>query len=93
MAQKKPSREHVISRAGNACEFCGSSSPPFEVDHIWPTYLGGSDSPENLQLLCVPCHDKKSRAENVLREVGYWAPRGSPRNRQLTTSTADLVLF
>lgn len=31
----------------------------FEVDHIMPLYLGGANSPDNLQLLCKPCNRKK----------------------------------
>jgi len=32
----------------------------FHVDHVMPIKLGGSNSPENLQLLCAPCNLSKS---------------------------------
>jgi 5-methylcytosine-specific restriction endonuclease McrA len=41
-----------------ACQKCGDESGPFEVDHIIPRTLRGG-----LQLLCLPCHRKKSASE------------------------------
>jgi len=35
----------------------------FHADHILPVELGGETSLMNLQLLCVPCHAEKSRAD------------------------------
>jgi 5-methylcytosine-specific restriction endonuclease McrA len=36
-----------------------SAKRGFEVDHVMPVKLGGSNLPENLQLLCRPCNRKK----------------------------------
>jgi 5-methylcytosine-specific restriction endonuclease McrA len=36
-----------------------SANRGFEVDHVMPVNLGGSNLPENLQLLCRPCNRKK----------------------------------
>jgi 5-methylcytosine-specific restriction protein A len=33
------------------------------VDHITPLAQGGSNERSNLQGLCIPCHDAKSKAE------------------------------
>ncbi len=33
-------------------------SEPFEVQHIRPKSKGGSNHPENLAILCSPCHKK-----------------------------------
>lgn len=38
-----------------------------EVDHIVPLHLGGSNEPENLQLLCIKCHKEKTIAERCAR--------------------------
>jgi len=48
----------VYARDGYACVFCGATEP-LSLDHIWPWSLGGSDEPENLQTLCIPCNSKK----------------------------------
>lgn len=53
----KTTRKNVIERDG-ACVKCGSGSP-FEVDHIIRYIDGGSNLPDNLQTLCVPCHRSK----------------------------------
>ena len=39
-----------------------------ECDHIIPFANGGTNDPENLQMLCIPCHKEKSAAE---KEEGY----------------------
>lgn len=35
----------------------------FELDHIKPIWAGGDNSDENLQILCPPCHEKKTLEE------------------------------
>jgi 5-methylcytosine-specific restriction protein A len=34
-------------------------------DHITPIAFGGAEHPDNEQPLCKPCHDAKSRAEQI----------------------------
>lgn len=34
-----------------------------EVDHVIPLAKGGTDAPENLQAICIPCHRAKTLAE------------------------------
>jgi len=45
----------------------GAQKPDFlfEVDHIKARSLGGTDRYENLQLLCLDCHKKKTVLEDV----------------------------
>lgn len=40
-------------------KFVGFLGAP-EWDHIQPLALGGDNSTENFQALCIPCHDKKT---------------------------------
>ena len=43
------------------CNHCSKDiSKRFEVDHIVPIFRGGSNWPNNLQLLCMPCNRSKS---------------------------------
>lgn len=57
-----PTRRAVESRAGAKCEVCGygdgmpSLASIFSVHHMVPVQYGGSDSTENLILLCQNCH-------------------------------------
>ena len=47
-------REEVQAKSDGRCVRCGS--PGDEIDHL----DGSSDSPDNLQLLCRPCHKAKT---------------------------------
>ena len=53
-------RKLVQSRAKHLCEYCHSSeeasAAQFEIDHIIPTSLKGSDAPDNLALACQRCN-------------------------------------
>lgn len=42
------------------CEGAGLVTPGQEMDHIVPLFKGGSNEDDNLQMLCVECHRKKS---------------------------------
>ena len=54
-------RQEILERDGGRCVDvnCGETDD-LEVDHIVPTYMGGSDDSENLQTLCSGCHDEKT---------------------------------
>jgi len=62
--------EQVAARAGHHCEYCGApeaiSPHRFEVEHILPRALGGSDELPNLALSCAPCNRRKSQAAHAL---------------------------
>lgn len=49
----------VRKRDRGKCQKCGSTHN-VEVDHRWPVAFGGSWEYENLWLLCVRCHKKKT---------------------------------
>jgi hypothetical protein len=49
----------VWSRDGGVCVRCGANQD-LHFDHVIPIARGGSDDPENLQLLCRTCNLAKS---------------------------------
>lgn len=60
MAISKEIRQQVRERANYLCEYCHSSEEAsaarFEIDHIKPRSLGGSDELNNLALACQRCN-------------------------------------
>lgn len=53
----------LIDKRGCRCEKCGKRGIRLELDHIIPIKEGGTNEEENLQLLCRPCHLKKTHQE------------------------------
>ena len=51
-------RYAVYDRDGWRCRVCGATEP-LSLDHIWPWSLGGPDTIDNLQTLCIPCNCRK----------------------------------
>lgn len=52
-------REHVFSRDGHGCVYCGSVKRPFHLDHVIPLSRGGSSDPNNLVTSCAACNIAK----------------------------------
>lgn len=54
----------VALRAGHRCEYCRAPEAvfnfPFEVEHVTPIALGGSDAADNLALACRACNLRKA---------------------------------
>lgn len=62
-------RATILDRDNHLCQAClrnGRPVPGNQVDHIKPKAKGGTDDESNLEVLCRPCHDKKS-----MRDRGY----------------------
>lgn len=55
--------EQVKLRDQYTCRCCGLVTEQGECDHIVPQAERGSDDMVNLQWLCSPCHEAKSKAE------------------------------
>jgi 5-methylcytosine-specific restriction protein A len=52
------------------CELCKKALKVsnFEIDHIIALANNGTNDPDNLQILCKPCHFEKSKTE---KDLGY----------------------
>ncbi len=50
--------EDLIAHYGNRCHFCGTENIPLHFHHLLPLRAGGTDSIENLILLCPKCHSR-----------------------------------
>ena len=80
--------DHLIRRNGCTCKHCGDAGipgygagniekPVLEIDHIVPWRDGGSNHPDNLQLLCPACNTRKTRWERLWRANGQ---KGTPND-------------
>lgn len=61
-------RQQVIKRDAGLCQECKRNkhyTKGSHVDHIKPKSQGGTDALNNLQLLCVDCHNHKTSTERV----------------------------
>lgn len=47
------------------CTVCKDRLVKFDVDHVMPLALGGTNDPSNLQLLCPPCNNVKGAKHPV----------------------------
>ena len=48
----------------------------FHVDHIVPLFKGGPDEDENLQVLCIKCHDVKTEKDMGFKPAPKFGPDG-----------------
>lgn len=91
----------VFDRAGGKCAHCtltivGKLRPAY--DHIQALVNGGEHRECNLQLLCVPCHAVKTRADvgeksilarKRLKQIGIKKPRTITRWRRFDGSIRE----
>lgn len=52
-------QDEVFERDGGSCVYCGATSGPFHLDHIYPWARGGDHSVENLTVACAKCNWSK----------------------------------
>lgn len=50
-----------------------------EVEHTVPLHMGGTNEPDNLRLMCNPCHRAKTSAEQSARLKALGAGRNALR--------------
>lgn len=62
-------RKRILLRDSYTCAKCYHVFKPksLEVDHIVPLHMGGSESDENRQTLCIRCHGIKTESEGKER--------------------------
>lgn len=77
MPHRKRGRAGVEQRLKRLARepFCRSCRTALATvpDHIVPLALGGTDDDSNIQCLCTPCHDAKTRRDfghRERREIG-----------------------
>ena len=62
----KKLRDAIMVRDKHLCQNCyrqGLVARARHVDHIIPKSQGGTDEPENLEAICIPCHTEKTTRE------------------------------
>ncbi len=52
-------KDEVWRRDGARCAICGATNGPWHIDHVFPFSKGGTNAPDNLQVLCAPCNLRK----------------------------------
>ena len=50
-----------------ACSQKIEAGKAWDIDHILPLALGGTNEPNNLQILCRPCHGAKTNQSDIPR--------------------------
>lgn len=53
-------KKEILERDNTQCQLCLEKKNHFEYDHVIPLYYHGTNSKENIQLLCHECHKFKS---------------------------------
>ena len=68
------SLRYQILKRDRVCQLCGATREQerLEVDHILPRSKGGTNDPDNLQVLCAPCNRGKSNRD----DTDFRDPRG-----------------
>ena len=65
-----PHKPYLALKYGSICQMCKEHYEDLamlSIDHIIPKSEGGSTKLENKQLLCIHCHDEKTRSEHIIR--------------------------
>lgn len=81
----------VLSQHNWSCAHCGiRGRNKLTLDHIVPLNQGGNNIKENIQPLCVPCHERK---DGYKRKPFWWFKRWIRRARRLLRKHFGFVSF
>jgi hypothetical protein len=82
-------RQKVFLRDGLCCRYCGKTTGPFQIDHVYPRSKGGETSLDNLVVSCYWCNQKKAS------KIGVWPTTSMDKesNKGLLQSVIFLYLF
>ena len=71
-------KKKIAARDKWRCRLCGALvDHTFEIDHVSPLFLGGSNAEDNLRLLCRLCHGRVT-ADQRMRSA---SPRESRKRK------------
>jgi len=77
--ENRPTRRQIFStsfrlnlflKRKGTCTSCSQkidAGKAWDIDHILPLSLGGTNEPNNLQILCKPCHRSKTSQSDIPR--------------------------
>lgn len=66
-------RKTALLKSDLTCSQCGFRAAhvgQLDVDHVVPKWRGGTNDPDNLQVICANCHRLKSIRENLEMVAG-----------------------
>jgi hypothetical protein len=97
-----PYYRSIAERANHRCEYCHAPEAifnfPFEVEHIVPPSLGGTEVEDNLALACRACNvhksdHRKGRDPQSRKLVRLFNPRRDrwPDHFQLNQASGEIV--
>lgn len=58
-------RKQALKRDNHTCQQCGATDVPLEINHINNKAQGGTDTLDNLETLCIPCHAPETRQQTI----------------------------
>lgn len=67
--------EKIKMNSGRKCSYCGSTDF-LSLDHVYPRFVGGMDSCDNLIYACRRCNSSKGKKDLLewLNDRGYFPP-------------------
>lgn len=72
-------RGFILERDRYTCRYCGSTTPPFHLDHVYPVAKGGETTPNNLVTACRKCNAEKHTSIVFPMPIGYFDNNNDPK--------------
>jgi hypothetical protein len=92
LPKPRKNKNKWLGQQGWKCNGCGAASDldEYEIDHIHPKSRGGTEDPQNFQILCSTCNSEKSfltmrewvkMPGSRARNLWWWREDEAPRGR------------